>query len=71
LRFYSNDNQLKAQIKNGQKGLILVWGEHTEWPARRTFKLIYDSMSEWQNNNYLRGSKWNRDRYRIYEIGAL
>jgi phosphatidylinositol glycan class B len=71
LRFYSNDYQLKAQIKNGQKGLILVWGEHTEWPARRTFKLIYDSMSEWQNNNYLRGSKWNRDRYRIYEIGAL
>ena len=71
LRFYSNDNQLKAQIKNGQHGLILVWGEHTEWPAKKTFRLIYDSMSAWQNNNYLRGVKWNRDRYRLYEIGAL
>lgn len=71
LRFYSNDNQLKAQIKNGQKGLILVWGEHTEWPAKRKFKRIYDSLSPWQKNKYLRGTKWNRDRYRLYEIGAL
>ena len=71
LRFYSNDNQLKAQIKNGQHGLVLVWGEHTEWPSKRKFDLIYDSLSDWQNNKYLRGNKWNRDRYRIYEIGAL
>ena len=71
LRFYSNDNQLKTQIKNGQKGLILVWGEHTEWPSKRKFYKIYDSLSDLQNNNYLRGNKWNRDRYRIYEIGKL
>ena len=68
LGFYSNDNQLKSQVKFDQQGLIIVWGNHTAWPDTRSCKLIYDSLTELQFSPYLRGKSWNRDRYRIYQF---